>query len=144
MFDTATYKRRRDELKKLVKEGIIILFGNNESPANFPNNGYFPFRQDSSFLYYYGLQRDGLVGVIDIDNDKDLLIGNDIDIEDIVWYGSVESMEEMRQRCGASETLPMRSLIRGQKFFSGKTVFMKNFWVFALKSHPFLSSRQIR
>ena len=73
MFDTATYKRRRDELKKLVKEGIIILFGNNESPANFPNNGYFPFRQDSSFLYYYGLQRDGLVGVIDIDNDKDLL-----------------------------------------------------------------------
>lgn len=110
MFDTATYKRRRDELKKLVKEGIIILFGNNESPANFPNNGYFPFRQDSSFLYYYGLQRDGLVGVIDVDNDKDLLIGNDIDIEDIVWYGSVDSMEEMRQRCGASETLPMRSL----------------------------------
>ena len=110
MFDTATYKRRRDELKKLVKEGIIILFGNNESPANFPNNGYFPFRQDSSFLYYYGLQRDGLVGVIDIDNDKDLLIGNDIDIEDIVWYGSVDSMEEMRQRCGASETLPMRAL----------------------------------
>ena len=46
MFDTATYIRRRNELKKLVKEGIIILFGNNESPANFPNNGYYPFRQD--------------------------------------------------------------------------------------------------
>lgn len=110
MFDTATYIRRRNELKKLVKEGIIILFGNNESPANFPNNGYYPFRQDSSFLYYFGLQRDGLVGIIDIDNDKDILVGNDIDIEDIVWYGSVASMTEMMQRCGAQETLPMKAL----------------------------------
>ena len=110
MFDTATFIRRRNELKKLVKEGIILLFGNNESPANFPNNGYYPFRQDSSFLYYFGLQRDGLVGVIDIDNDRDILIGNNIDIEDIVWYGSVESMEEMRQRCGAHETMPMKAL----------------------------------
>ena len=110
MFDTATYIRRRNELKKLVKEGIIILFGNNESPANFPNNGYYPFRQDSSFLYYFGLQRDGLVGIIDIDNDKDILVGNDIDIGDIVWYGSVESMTEMMQRCGAQETLPMKAL----------------------------------
>lgn len=110
MFDTATYIRRRNELKKLVKEGIIILFGNNESPANFPNNGYYPFRQDSSFLYYFGLQRDSLVGIIDIDNDKDILVGNDIDIEDIVWYGSVESMTEMMQRCGAQETLPMKAL----------------------------------
>ena len=110
MFDTATYIRRRNELKKLVKEGIIILFGNNESPANFPNNGYYPFRQDSSFQYYFGLQRDGLVGIIDIDNDKDILVGNDIDIEDIVWYGSVESMTEMMQRCGAQETLPMKAL----------------------------------
>ena len=110
MFDTATYIRRRNELKKLVKEGIIILFENNESPANFPNNGYYPFRQDSSFLYYFGLQRDGLVGIIDIDNDKDILVGNDIDIEDIVWYGSVESMTEMMQRCGAQETLPMKAL----------------------------------
>lgn len=110
MFDTATYIRRRNEFKKLVKEGIIILFGNNESPANFPNNGYYPFRQDSSFLYYFGLQRDGLVGIIDIDNDKDILVGNDIDIEDIVWYGSVESMTEMMQRCGAQETLPMKAL----------------------------------
>ena len=110
MFDTATYIRRRNELKKLVKEGIILLFGNNESPANFPNNGYYPFRQDSSLLSYFGLQRDGLVGVIDIDNDRDIRSGNDIDIEDIVWYGSVESMNEMRQRCGAHETMPMKAL----------------------------------
>ena len=54
-------------MKKLVKSGVIILFGNNNSPCNFPNNGYYPFRQDSTFLYYFGLQRDGLVGVIDME-----------------------------------------------------------------------------
>ena len=79
MFDKATYVNRRAKLKELVKSGIIILFGNNESPCNFPANGYYPFRQDSSFLYYFGLNRDGLVGVIDIDNDIETLVGNDID-----------------------------------------------------------------
>ncbi|BCS86720.1 Xaa-Pro aminopeptidase [Prevotella herbatica] len=110
MFDTATYVRRRNELKKLVKNGVIILFGNNESPANFPNNGYHPFRQDSSFLYYFGLQRDGLVGVIDIDNDKDILIGDDIDIEDIVWFGSVDSIHDMAQKAGTTDSAQMKSL----------------------------------
>ena len=60
MFSKETYISRRQELKKLVKSGVIILFGNNNSPCNFPNNGYYPFRQDSTFLYYFGLQRDGL------------------------------------------------------------------------------------
>ena len=95
MFSKETYVNRRNELKKLVKSGIIILFGNNESPNNYPNNVYYPFRQDSSFLYYFGLQRDGLVGVIDVDNDTETLIGNDIDIEDIVWYGSVDSVRDL-------------------------------------------------
>ena len=84
MFSKETYVNRRNELKRLVKSGVIILFGNNESPANYPANTYFPFRQDSSFLYYFGQHRDGLVGVIDIDNNIDTLIGNNIDIEDIV------------------------------------------------------------
>ena len=110
MFDTATYVRRRNELKKLVKSGVIILFGNNESPANFPNNGYHPFRQDPSFLYYFGLQRDGLVGVIDIDNDTDTLIGDDIDIEDIVWFGSVDSIHDMAQKAGTTDSAQMKSL----------------------------------
>ena len=71
MFDQQTYIRRRAQLKKEVGQGLIILFGNNESPANGPFNGYHPFRQDSSFLYYFGQNRDGLVGVIDIDNDTE-------------------------------------------------------------------------
>ena len=110
MFDKATYVSRRAKLKELVKSGIIILFGNNESPCNFPANGYYPFRQDSTFLYYFGLQRDGLVGVIDIDNDIETLVGNDIDIEDIVWYGSVNSMHDMAESVGVKNTAPMKSL----------------------------------
>lgn len=110
MFSKETYVNRRAELKKLVKSGIIILFGNNESPANFPANGYYPFRQDSSFLYYFGPKRDGLVGVIDVDNDKELLIGNDIDIDDIVWYGSVDSVHDMAEHAGVKESTPMKQL----------------------------------
>ncbi len=110
MFTKETYIQRRQELKKLVGKGIIILFGNNESPANFPSNGYYPFRQDSSFLYYFGQKRDGLVGVIDIDNDKEILIGNDIDIDDIVWYGKVESVKGMADSVGVANTAPLKEL----------------------------------
>ena len=110
MFDKQTYVSRRAKLKELVKDGVIILFGNNESPCNFPNNGYYPFRQDSSFLYYFGQNRDGLVGVIDIDNDKETLVGNDIDIEDIVWYGSVDSVCDLAAQVGVANSAPMRAL----------------------------------
>ena len=61
MFSKETYVTRRAELKKLVKSGVVLLFGNNDSPANYPANCYYPFRQDSTFLYYFGLERDGLV-----------------------------------------------------------------------------------
>jgi len=110
MFSKETYIDRRAELKRLVKSGVIILFGNNESPNNYPANAYYPFRQDSTFLYYFGQQRDGLVGVIDIDNDTEMLIGNDIDIEDIVWYGSVDSVSDLAAQVGVSESAPMAAL----------------------------------
>ena len=110
MFDKQTYVNRRAKLKGLVKSGIIILFGNNESPCTFPNNGYYPFRQDSSFLYYFGQNRDGLVGVIDIDNNIETLVGNDIDIEDIVWYGSVDSVHDLAEQVGVSNSAPMKTL----------------------------------
>lgn len=110
MFSKETYVSRRAELKKLVKSGIVILFGNNESPVNYPSNGYYPFRQDSSFLYYFGQNREGLVGVIDIDNDIETLVGDDIDIEDIVWFGSVDSVHDMAQQVGVVSSVPMKEL----------------------------------
>ena len=110
MFSKETYIRRRAELKKLVGGGVILLFGNNDSPANYPANAYSPFRQDSSFLYYFGLNRDGLVGVIDVDADEETLVGNDIDIDDIVWFGSVDSVADMAAATGVANTAPMRQL----------------------------------
>jgi Xaa-Pro aminopeptidase len=110
MFSKETYVRRRAELKKLVGEGVIVLFGNNESPCNYPANGYAPFRQDSSFLYYFGQHRDGLVGVIDIDNDEEWLLGDDIDIEDIVWMGFVPSVADLAAEVGITRTAPMSHL----------------------------------
>ena len=110
MFEKETYIRRRAQLKELVKSGLILLFGNNEAPANYPANGYAPFRQDSSFLYYFGQHRDALVGVIDVDNNKEMLIGDDIDIEDIVWMGFVPSVSDLAAQVGVSTTAPMKEL----------------------------------
>ena len=110
MFSKETYIRRRSELKKLVGNGVIILFGNNESPANYPANGYAPMRQDSSFLYYFGQHREGLVGVIDIDNDEEWLLGDDIDVEDIVWMGYTPSVADLAAEVGITKTAPMKSL----------------------------------
>ncbi|MCR5578750.1 MAG: aminopeptidase P family protein [Prevotella sp.] len=112
MFSKEVYIRRRAELKKLVGNGVIILFGNNEAPANYPANSYAPMRQDSSFLYYFGQHRDGLVGVIDIDNDEEWLFGDDIDVEDIVWMGYTPSVADLAAEVGVAKTAPMAELAK--------------------------------
>ena len=112
MFSKETYIRRRAELKKLVGNGVIVLFGNNEAPANYPANSYAPMRQDSSFLYYFGQHRDGLVGVIDIDNDEEWLFGDDIDVEDIVWMGYTPSVADLAAEVGVAKTAPMAELAK--------------------------------
>jgi len=110
MFSKETYIRRRAELKRKVGQGIIVLFGNNESPCNYPANSYAPFRQDSTFLYYFGQKRDGLVGIIDIDNDQDWLLGDDIDVEDIVWMGFTPSVSDLAAEVGVGNSAPMAQL----------------------------------
>ena len=61
LFDKQTYVERRNRLRQLVGSGLIVLPGNNDSPLNYPANTY-KFRQDSSFLYFFGQQRNGLAG----------------------------------------------------------------------------------
>lgn len=109
MFSKETYINRRKALKELVGNGLVIILGNNDSPANYPNNCY-TFRQDSSFLYFFGAKRDGLAGAIDIDNDKEYFLGNNIDIDDIVWYGSVESVRDMADMVGVAQAAPFNKL----------------------------------
>ena len=119
MFNKETYIRRRAELKRLVGNGVIVLFGNNDSPMNYPANAYAPMRQDSSFLYYFGQHRDGLVGVIDIDNDEEWLFGDDIDVEDIVWMGYTPSVADLAAEVGVTKTAPMSKL---KEFVNGKNI----------------------
>ncbi|MDY5767664.1 MAG: aminopeptidase P N-terminal domain-containing protein, partial [Alloprevotella sp.] len=109
LFSKQTYTARRAKLRELVGSGLVLLFGNNDSPNNYPANAY-KFRQDSSFLYFFGQKRDGLVGVLDADSGRDLLLGDEIDIDDIVWYGSVHSVKAMAEECGACEARPMAAL----------------------------------
>ena len=109
LFDKETYVARRDRLRRQVGSGLVLLFGNNDAPANYPANAY-KFRQDSSFLYFFGQQREGLVGVIDIDNGREYLIGDDIDMDDIVWFGAVDSVADMAEQCGADGGAPMSRL----------------------------------
>jgi len=109
LFSKQTYVERREVLRKRIGTGLIILMGNNDSPMNYPANVY-RFRQDSCFLYYFGLHREGLVGVIDTDENKEYLIGNDIDIEDIVWFGQVDSVADMAAQTGVENSAPMKQL----------------------------------
>jgi len=124
MFKKETYIRRRAELKKLVGEGVIVLFGNNDAPCNYPANCYAPMRQDSSFLYYFGQHRDGLVGVIDIDNDEEWLFGDDIDVEDIVWMGFTPSVADLAAEVGVSKTAPMANLTSYIQHLTSKIHFL--------------------
>jgi Xaa-Pro aminopeptidase len=105
MFDSAIYKNRRQALRNKVQNGLILILGNNEAPANYPDNTY-KFRQDSSFLYFFGNNRDGLVGIIDVDNNKEYLLGDDINIDDIIWYGNVDSISVMAEHIGVENVGP--------------------------------------
>ena len=109
LFSQQTYVERRQVLKQKVGSGLVIIFGNNEAPCNYPANGY-KYRQDSSFLYFFAQHREGLVGVIDIDADSEWLIGDDIDIEDIIWTGFVPSVHDLAQEAGVAHSAPMAQL----------------------------------
>jgi len=109
MFSANTYKERRQRLRTQVSSGLILLLGNDESPMNYRDNPY-PFRQDSSFLYFFGLSYPGLVGVIDVEEGRDIILGRELTVEDIVWMGKQPSLEEKCARAGVKETLPLTDI----------------------------------
>ncbi len=103
MFKKETYIARREQLRKDVGHGIIILPGNHEAPCNYKDNTYW-FRQDSTFLYFFGLQREDLVGVLDCDTGKDYIFANDYDIDDIIWTGPLPSVKELAASVGVDNS----------------------------------------
>lgn len=109
MFDKQVYINRRLALRKRIKSGLVLILGNAESPMNYRSNSY-RFRQDSSFLYFFGLDLPNLVGVIDIEDGRDSLYGDDFDIDDIIWMGPQPSLSELGGRVGVLSTHAHRDL----------------------------------
>jgi Xaa-Pro aminopeptidase len=109
MFKSEVYLKRREQLHKLVKTGVALFIGNNESPLNYPANTYH-FRQDSDFLYFFGLDLPGFAGLMDFDSGADMIFGNDFDMDDIIWMGPQSTVKELAAKCSVPNTLPMAKL----------------------------------
>lgn len=109
LFSTETYKVRREQLKKQVRKGHILIFGNNEAPMNYKANTY-RFRQDSNFLYYFGINMPGLVGLIDTESDTDIIFGHELTLDDIIWEGPVEPLSSLAEKAGISAIAPLEKL----------------------------------
>ncbi len=109
MFAAEIYSRRRAGLKKQLQGGIALFLGNEESPMNYLDNTYH-FRQDSTFLYFFGLDSAGMAALIDLDEDRDMIFGNDLTIDDIVWMGTQPTVRDKASRAGVSDTRPLSQL----------------------------------
>ncbi len=109
MFSTDTYKNRRAALKKNVGSGLMLFFGNEECGMSYEDNTYH-FKQDSSFLYFFGLDYAGLAAIIDVDEDREIIFGNELTIDDIVWMGTQPTLHEKAHRVGISEVRPASEL----------------------------------
>jgi len=109
MFQPSVYKKRRDLLRSMMNGGIVLLPGNTEAAMNYADNTYH-FRQDSTFLYFFGINQPDLAGVIDLDNGQDYLFGNDVDLDDIIWMGPQPSLKDRAERVGVTITRPFNQL----------------------------------
>ena len=109
MFTTETYIKRRQKLKSNLKSGIVLFMGNDDVPMNYQDNCY-KFCQDSSFLYYWGIDLPGVAAVIDIDNDLEVIFGNDYTIDDIIWMGPQKPLRKNAQKCGVKNVKVSKKL----------------------------------
>ena len=105
MFSAKTYAARRNMLRTKIGSGIVLFPGNPLSPNNYPNNAYY-FRQDSSFLYYFGLNVPSLAGLIDADTGEEALYGDDFTVEDIIWTGPQPTLRELGAKVGIAAHIP--------------------------------------
>ena len=109
MFESSIYQKRRQALREKMSSGIVLILGNNEAPANYPDNTY-KFRQDSSFLYFFGHAHPGYAGIIDIDAGEEYFFGNDVTMDDIIWMGPQPSVKDLAARVGVEKSFPFSQL----------------------------------
>lgn len=111
MFKKETYINRRRQLAKDVEKGILLFIGNSESPMNYPDNTY-RFRQDSSFLYFFGLSHPDLAAIIDVETGDEVIYGDDYTIDHIVWMGNQSKISERAGSCGVGKTGTTAQLVQ--------------------------------
>jgi Xaa-Pro aminopeptidase len=109
MFDKEVYIRRRKEFTTQLRSGLFLFLGNSESPMNYADNTYH-FRQDSTFLYYFGINSPNLAAVVDVENDKTLLFGDEMSMDDIVWMGRQMTLKEKAFNAGIEFVQPSSQL----------------------------------
>ena len=109
LFEKSVYVTRRQKLAESLRSGIVLFLGNNDAPMNYPANCY-NFRQDSNFIYYFGLTAPNLAAIIDLDENKTILFGDDFTIDDIIWVGEQPSMQMLAEQVGIAESKPMSQL----------------------------------
>jgi Xaa-Pro aminopeptidase len=119
MFKPDIYTERRNRLRAEIKSGILLFPGNTDVAFNYPANQY-TFRQDSSFSYFFGLDHPDLAGLLDLDEGMDIIFGNDVDIDDIIWMGKQPSMKEQAALAGVTVTYPLAHLAEYLAAAAGK------------------------
>ena len=109
MFKSEVYSERRRRLHNLMKSGIGLFPGNTDAAMNYTANPYH-FRQDSDFLYFFGIDLQGFAGIMDFDSGEDKIFGNDVEVNDIIWMGPQPTVKEMAAGCGVRKTATMAKL----------------------------------
>ena len=109
MFPSTVYSDRRKKLRSELSGGLILFLGNQEVPFNYPANTY-SFRQDSNFSYFFGLDHPDFAGIIDLDEGKDFIFGNDVDIDDIIWMGVQPTVSDQARMVGVEHTAPLKDM----------------------------------
>lgn len=109
MFPAETYGARRARLASRLSSGLLLFLGNEDSPMSYAANTYH-FRQDSSFLYFFGVDQPGWSAVMDLDEGRAIAFADDLTLDDIVWTGVLPTVAELASRGGVSETRPTAAL----------------------------------
>ncbi len=109
MFSKEVYIQRRIKLKENLKEGLVLFLGNTDVPMNYPSNTY-QWRQDSNFLYFFGLDYQDMAAIIDLDNDTEHIYGDDVGLGDIIWMGPQITTAEKAESCGVQHHHPYSKL----------------------------------
>ena len=109
MFSRNIYVSRRQKLIKDVSEGILLFLGNGEAPSNYGDNQYI-FRQDSTWLYFFGIDQPDMAAVIDVESGEETIFGDNVDIDDIIWMGPQPSVASRAEEVGVAKTAPLADL----------------------------------